>query len=278
MIVFALAGVLFLIGGWGAYAGRNRRWLSRPGIYAGYLGPGLVLIGAGLVLMGLTEPISLALAPHGPTTASGTAWALGFFGGLALTVTGHFVGTSGMPARFRPGWVREVEGLAPRHGDPAPSPRSLAPAWASVSAESPAAVGKPLVPPLDALPQRSMLALERAAWGGARSAQKDPGELKRLQDLGLLREDLTPTPQGSLLVGRLYRDDARTAVVHLQRPGARSVVITVVDEELAVLEYRQDWGSRRRDRDTGRGSYDVIAFTTDDDLSDRLGPWVTGEV
>ena len=60
MIVFALAGVLFLIGGWGAYAGWNRRWLSRPGIYAGYLGPGLVLIGAGLVLMGLTEPISRA--------------------------------------------------------------------------------------------------------------------------------------------------------------------------------------------------------------------------
>lgn len=39
MIVFALAGVLFLIGGWGAYAGWNRRWLSRPGIYAGYRGP-----------------------------------------------------------------------------------------------------------------------------------------------------------------------------------------------------------------------------------------------
>ena len=64
MIVCALAGVLFLIGGWGAYAGWDRRWLSRPGVYAGYLGPGLVLIGAGLVLMGLTEPISLALAPH----------------------------------------------------------------------------------------------------------------------------------------------------------------------------------------------------------------------
>ena len=51
--------------------------------YAGYLGPGLVLIGAGLVLMGLTEPISLALAPHGPTTSSGISWAVRFFGGLA---------------------------------------------------------------------------------------------------------------------------------------------------------------------------------------------------
>lgn len=278
MIVFALAGVLFLIGGWGAYAGWNRRWLSRPGIYAGYLGPGLVLIGAGLVLMGLTEPIARALAPHGPTTASGIAWAVCFFGGLAVAVAGHFVGTSGMPARFRPGWVREVEGLARRHGDPAPSPRSLAPDWTSIHAESPAAVGKPLTPPLDPLPQRSMLALERAAWGGARSAQKDPAELQRLQDLGLLRADLTPTPQGSLLVGRLHRDDARTAVVHLQRPGARSVVITVVDEELAVLEYRENWGSRPRDQGSGRGGYDVIAFTTDEDLTDRLGPWVSGEV
>lgn len=99
--------------------------------------------------------------------------------------------------------AREVEGLARRHGDPAPSPRSLAPDWTSIHAESPAAVGKPLTPPLDPLPQRSMLALERAAWGGARSAQKDPAELQRLQDLGLLRADLTPTPQGSLLVGRL---------------------------------------------------------------------------
>lgn len=79
-------------------------------------------------------------------------------------------------------------------------------------------------------------------------------------------------------MGRLHRDDARTAVVHLQRPGARSVVITVVDEELAVLEYRENWGSRPRDQGSGRGGYDVIAFTTDEDLTDRLGPWVSGEV
>lgn len=183
-----------------------------------------------------------------------------------------------MPARFRPGWVREVEGLTRRHGDPAPSPLSLAPAFASIRAESPAAVGKSLTPPLDPLPQRSMLALERAAWGDARSAQKDPAVLQRLQDLGLLRADLTPTPQGSLLVGRLYRDDARTAVVHLQRPGARSVVITVVDEELAVPEYRENWGSRRREQDAGQGSYDVMAFTTDEDLTDRLHTWVSCEV
>ena len=56
------------------------------------------------------------------------------------------------------------------------------------------------------------------------------------------------------------------------------MVITVVDEELAVLEYRENWGSRPRDQGSGRGGYDVIAFTTDEDLTDRLHPWVSGEV
>lgn len=246
-----------------------------------------MLIGAGLVLMGLTEPIARALAPHGPTTASGIVWAVGFFGGLAVAITGHFVGTSGMPARFRPRWVREVEDLAPRHGSPNPSPRSLAPAWTSIHTEPLGSAQRPLAPPLDPLPQRSLLALERAAWGGARSAQKDPAELQRLQDLGLLRTDPTPTPQGSLLVGRLYREDAGILEVAADGPtgaeGAsgtprRSVIITELGRQVAVLEYREDWGGPRLTQHTGRGGYDVIACTSADELYARLHPWLTGEL
>ncbi|WP_431862823.1 hypothetical protein [Micrococcus terreus] len=104
MIVFALAGVLFLIGGWGAYAGWNRRWHSRPGIYAGHLGPGLVLIGAGLVLMGLTEPIARAR----------TSWPYrrqrGRVGTRVLRRTGR---RGGRPRR---GDLRDARSVPPRLG------------------------------------------------------------------------------------------------------------------------------------------------------------------
>lgn len=104
MIVFALAGVLFLIGGWGAYAGWNRRWLSRPGIYAGHLGPGLVFIGAGLVLMGLTGPIARAGARgthHGQRDRLGTR---------VLRRTGR---RGGRPLR---GDLRDARSVLPRLG------------------------------------------------------------------------------------------------------------------------------------------------------------------
>lgn len=273
MWIFLLIGAVFLFLGWGAYAGWNRRWLSRPLIYGGYLGPALVPMGAGLVLMGLSDPVAGALAAEGPTTASGIAWVVGFLGGLALVVGGHFMGTSGMPARWRPGWVRAVEGLAPRPGGRDPSPRELVPGWSTAASGSPAPPGG-YAPPLEPLPQRSVQAVTNAAWGGARSRQRDPEQLELLQRLDLLDDRLRPTASGALMAARLYRDDASTLVVEATPPGRRSVIATVVAGQVAVLEFHQDWG-RGRDAETGLGGFDVVPFTSEDELGELLHPWVT---
>ncbi|NUL49299.1 hypothetical protein F7P69_29490 [Cellulosimicrobium funkei] len=273
MWVFLLIGAAFLLLGWGAYAGWNRRWLSRPLIYSGYLGPALVPMGAGFVLMGLSDPVAAALAADGPTTASGIAWVVGFCGGLALVVAGHFMGTSGMPARWRPGWVRALEGLAPRRGDPVPPPRDLAPEWSTVASGTPARSGA-YAPPLDPLPQRSVQAVTTAAWGGARSRQRNPEQLDVLRRLDLLDDRLRPTLSGALMTARLYRDDAATLTVEATPAGRRSVVATVVAGEIAVLEFHQDWGRRGQDAQ-GLGGFDVVPYTSEDGLGELLHPWVT---
>lgn len=274
MWVFALAGAVLMVFGWGAYAGWNRRWLSRPGIYAGYLGPALVGIGGGLVLMGLSEPVARIFATEGPTTTSGWVFAVLFFGGLVIAFGSHFLATSGMPARWRPGWVREIEGLSPRAGDPDPDPLTLAPDWATIHHQVPAAVGTGYTPPLDLVPQRSVAAVINAPWGGAARYQQDPEEQRLLQMQGLLTERLTPTPQGALMSARLHRDDARALVIEANPPTERSVVATVVQERIAVLELRERWGTRR-DQDAGRGGFDVVAFSGDDALAEHLITWVS---
>lgn len=275
MWFFILIGAVFLVLGWGAYAGWNRRWLSRPLIYAGHLGPAMVPIGAGLVLMGLSTPVADLFAAGGPTTASGIAWSVGFFGGLALVVAGHLMGTSGMPARWRPRWVRALEGLAPRPGGPAPVPGDLAPSWSTVATGTDLAPGPTgYAPPLEPIPQRSVQAVVNAAWGGARSRQKDPAQLQLLQRLNLLDGRLHPTPAGSLMAARLYWDSAATLVIEATPPGRRSVVVTIVDHEIAVLEFRQDWG-RPAEPGAGLGGFDVVPFRSEEHLGELLRPWVT---
>ncbi|GAA1126856.1 hypothetical protein [Citricoccus alkalitolerans] len=169
MWFFLLIGAAFLICGWGTHASWNRRWISRPLIYAGHLGPAMVPMGAGFVLMGLSTPVADLFATGVPTTASGIAWSVGFFGGLALVVTGHFMGTSGMPARWRPRWVRSLEGLAPRSGDTAPAPGDSAASRSTVATGTDPSSGPTgYAPPLEPIPQRSVQAVINAAWGGAR--------------------------------------------------------------------------------------------------------------
>lgn len=278
MWFFILLGAVFLVLGWGAYAGWNRRWLSRPHIYAGHLGPAMVPLGAGLVLMGLSTPVADLFASGGPTTASGIAWTVGFFGGLALVVTGHFMGTSGMPARWRPRWVRVLEGLAPRPGDLAPAPGDLAPTWSTVATGTDPAPGPSgYVPPLEPIPQRSVQAVINAAWGGARARQRDPEQLELLRRLELLERTggrLHPTPAGALMAARLYRESAATLVIEATPPGRRSVVVTIVDQEVAVLEFRQDWG-QPAEADAGLGGFDVVPYRSEEQLGELLRPWVT---
>ncbi|WP_159553534.1 hypothetical protein [Citricoccus sp. K5] len=275
MWFFFLIGAAFLVLGRGAYAGWNRRWLSRPLIYAGYLGPAMVPIGAGLILMGLSTPVADLFAAGGPSTASGIAWSVGFFGGLTLVVVGHFMGTSGMPARWRPRWVRALEGLAPRPGGPVPVPGDVAPSWSTVAISTELApVPTGYAPPLGPIPQRSVQAVVNAAWGGARSLQKDPAQLELLQRLNLLDGRLHPTPAGSLMAARLYWESAATLVIEASPPGRRSVVVTIVDHDIAVLEFRQDWG-RSAEPGAGLGGFDVLPYRSEEQIGDLLRPWVT---
>ena len=272
MAFFAVFGAVLLIGGWGAYAGWNRRWLSRPGIYQGHLGPSLVLIGGGGVLMGLS-PLSLLAAQDGPTTASAVVFGLLFGGGLLVLVAGHFMATSGMPARWLPGWVRELEGLPRRPGDPAPDPVAQAPAWSTLASDGPPA-DTPYSPPLPLFPEKTVQALFRSVWGGARSAQKDPQQLKELQRLGLLNERFHPTSSAALILAGRLREDVEVWELRPESPSRRWAEVSVVDDHVAVLELRET----RRDNlgiPFDHGTWDVLPFRSEEQIETLLEPWLT---
>ena len=269
---FAVFGAVLLIGGWGAYAGWNRRWLTRPGTYQGHLGPSLVLIGGGGVLMGLS-PLSLLAAQDGPTTASAVVFGLLFGGGLLVLAVGHFMATSGMPARWRPGWVRELEGLPRRPGGPSPDPIAQAPAWSTLARGGPH-TDESCSPPLPLLPEQTVQAVFRSVWGGARSAQKDPQQLAELQRTGLLDERLHPTSSAALILAGRLREDVEVWELRPETQSRRWAEVTVVDGQVAVLElcetHRDNLGIP-----FDHGTWDVLPYRSDEQIEALVEPWLT---
>ena len=268
--IFLAGGLLLLILGINAYRGVYRGWLVRPGPFRGYLGPGLLFAGIGAVLIGST-PLGLLWAQDGPTTASGVIGIVGFFGGLTLVVVGYLFAQLGMPARLRPGWVREIEGLSARTGDPHPAASELAPDWSLVKAGREDA--RDYAPPLGLLTARSMAAVEWSLVGKARTRQKDETELGRLRSWGLLDEKKHPSRAASLLMSRKARKGASTYRLEADPPGTRYVVATPVDE-VTVLEFRQDWDGRQPDLDRARGSWDVVPMADPEEIGDLVHRWI----
>ncbi|WP_413542455.1 hypothetical protein [Citricoccus nitrophenolicus] len=76
------------------------------------------------------------------------------------------------------------------------------------------------------------------------------------------------------MAARLYRESAATLVIEATPPGRRSVVVTIVDQEVAVLEFRQDWG-QPAEADAGLGGFDVVPYRSEEQLGELLRPWVT---
>lgn len=268
--VFLVGGLLLLILGINAYRGVYRGWLVRSSIFQGYLGPGLLYVGIGALMIGSTPVVSV-LAGNGPTWMSGATFVVLFFGGILAVITGFFFAQMGMPARLRPGWVREVEGLPAQPGAPEPVASELAPAWSTVRAGS--ADGAAYSPPLGLISARTMAAVEWSLVGKARTRQKDETEFGRLRLWGLLDEKDHPTPAASLLMSRRARKDARTYRLEADPPGSRHVVATPVNE-VTVLEFRQDWDGRRLDLDRAQGSWDVVPLTDPEQVSGLVHQWI----
>lgn len=279
--VFLVGGLLMLWLGINAYRGVYRGWMVRPYIFQGYLGPGALFLGIGTLMIG-SSPLSVLWSQDGPSTLGGVIFVVLFFGGLLLVVTGYLFAQVGMPARWRPGWVREIEGLPARPGDPAPVASEVAPEWSSVRTRGP---GNPAVaaegrggyaPPLGAVSARSMAAVEWSLVGKARTRQKDEVELGRLRSWGLLDEKNHPSLSASLLMSRRARKDASTYRLEAEPPGARYVVATPV-EEVTVLEFRQDWDGRSPDLDRATGSWDVVGLTEPEQVSYLVHAWIVSE-
>lgn len=277
-VMVLVVGLLVLWMGINAYRGVYRGWMVRPYIFQGYLGPGALFLGIGVIVMSLM-PLAALFVRDGATTLSGAVAVVSFFGGLLLVVTGYLFAQVGMPARWRPGWVREIEGLPARPGDPAPVASEVAPEWSSVRTRGP---GNPAVaaggrggyaPPLGAVSARSMAAVEWSLVGKARTRQKDEVELGRLRSWGLLDEKNHPSRAASLLMSRKARKDASTYRLEAEPPGTRYVVATPVDD-VTVLEFRQDWDGRMLDLDRATGSWDVVALTEPDQVADLVHAWI----
>lgn len=222
--------------------------------------------------MGLS-PLSLLAAQDGPTTASAVVFGLLFGGGLLVLVVGHFMATSGMPARWRPGWVRELEGLPRRPGGPSPDPIAQAPAWSTLARGGPH-TDESYSPPLPLLPEQTVQAVFRSVWGGARSAQKDPQQLAELQRIGLLDERLHPTPIAALILAGRLREDVEVWELRPETQSRRWAEVTVVDGQVAVLELRET----HRDNlgiPFDHGTWDVLPYRSDEQIEALVEPWLT---
>ncbi|VXB52523.1 hypothetical protein [Citricoccus sp. K5] len=268
--VFLVGGLLLLLLGINAYRGVYRGWLVRPSIFQGYLGPGLLYAGIGALMIGST-PLATLWTGTGPTWMSGVAFVVLFFGGILAVITGFAFAQWGMPARLRPGWVREIEGLPTTPGGPEPVASELAPAWSTVTAgRADVAVYSP---PLGLIPARTMAAVEWSLVGKARTRQRDETELGRLRSWGLLDDQEHPTRAASLLMSRKARKDAATYRLEADPPGTRHVVATPLNG-VTVLEFRQDWDGRGLNVDQAQGSWDVVSLTDPEQVSELVHGWI----
>lgn len=205
-VILVVLGALLVYLGVRAYRGTFRRWRGRTA-YAGYLGPGLLYLGAALALLGL-----VLFIPGGDEVRNGplgviaaVLFGAAFIGGLA----GGTFAFVWMPRFLRPRWVRQVEGDATEGVSPgAPLPEWT---WAirrESVAQDPRDGGRAdAVEPgveLSAsrgprLERRGLDYLDRISFHDRRAWARAGASCGQLVDAGLAEPDGAPTPAGLAL-------------------------------------------------------------------------------